>query len=205
MPQLDPEYLTFNYRCQYRGVPGPDHDPGDYPMEWTVSVSADVWDDDDDGGDGEEVHVGDAQFTLVPDAGDIHLFLTLDAVSQELANIGEMLTTERPDLLEIVGPDLLYLSSLRIEPQFRGHDTGHAILTAILATVGRAVGMVVLEPAPVLRDEEGKRVEGVPLEGTPEHAAVQNSLRRYWMDFGFTEATSKYLVLDTTWKYGSQR
>jgi hypothetical protein len=27
MPALGPEYLTFHYNCEYRGVPGPEHDP----------------------------------------------------------------------------------------------------------------------------------------------------------------------------------
>jgi hypothetical protein len=33
MPALDPKYLNFRYNCDYPGVPGPDHDPGDFPMD----------------------------------------------------------------------------------------------------------------------------------------------------------------------------
>jgi hypothetical protein len=29
---------------------------------------------------------------------------------------------------------------------------------------------------------------------------VEDALRRYWTDFGFTQATPKYLVLDTSEK-----
>lgn len=190
MPSLDPEYLTFDYHCHYRGVPSPNHDPEDYPMTWTVSVNATVRDDED--GDGEEVHVGDAQCTIVPDAGDIELFLTLDAVNQELANVAEMLTIERPDLMPAAcmdhGGDLLVLSCLWIEPKFRGHQTGHTILTAILSTVGRAAAMVVLEATPLLSDDD-------PEEGTPEHSAAKAALRRYWASFGFQPAARDYLVL----------
>jgi len=192
MTALDPEYLTFDYRCEYRGIPGTDHDPEDYPMSWTVSVGGTVWKDDDDDSDGEEIHVGDARFSIVPDAGIIDLFDTLDAVDQEMANVAEMLTTERPDLMEAAGMDadgdLLVLSSLWIDPRFRGNRTGHAILKAILATVGRATAMVVLEAAPVLTDDG-------PEEGTPEHAAAKTALRRYWTDYGFRDAAGDYLVL----------
>jgi hypothetical protein len=193
MTALDAEYLTFDYRCHYRGIPGPDHDPEDYPMKWTVSVGGTVGDGEYDDGDGEEVHVGDAHFTVVPDAGIIDLFDTLDAVDQELANVAEMLTIQRPDLMPSAGMeldgDLLVLSSLWIDPKYRGNNAGHDVLRAILATVGRATAMVVLEAAPVLNDDG-------PEEGTPEHAAVKASLRRYWTDFGFREAAGDYLVLD---------
>lgn len=71
MADLVPEYLTFDYRCRYRGIPGAHHDPEDYPMVWTVKVKGTVWDDDDDdGGDGKEVTVGAAQLYMVPDAGN---------------------------------------------------------------------------------------------------------------------------------------
>ncbi|MEV7132151.1 hypothetical protein AB0N24_04600 [Arthrobacter sp. NPDC093128] len=199
MPPLDPEYLTFDYHCHYRGIPGPDHDPEDYPMTWTVSVNATVWDEDDDG-DGEEVHVGDARFTIVPDAGDIELFLTLDAVDQELANVAEMLTVERPDLMPAagmdLGGDLLVLSSLWIEPKFRGHQTGHTVLTAILSTVGRAAAMVILEAAPLLSDD-------APEEDTPQHLAAKTALHRYWTRFGFRSAFRDYLVLNVNDGFGS--
>ena len=57
MPALDAEYLTFHYNCEYRGVPGPDLDPGDFPIDWTVSVTGTDWSDEEDGRD-EDVHVG---------------------------------------------------------------------------------------------------------------------------------------------------
>ena len=64
-------------------------------MFLTVRVKGRVWDDGDDGGDGKEVSVGEAELYIVPDAGIIDLFLTLDAVNQEVANVGEMLTINR--------------------------------------------------------------------------------------------------------------
>jgi hypothetical protein len=37
-----------------------------------------------------------ARLYVVPDAGIIDLFLTLDALNQDVDNIGEMLTVNRP-------------------------------------------------------------------------------------------------------------
>jgi hypothetical protein len=34
-----------------------------------------------------------------------------------------------------------------------------------------------------------------PLEGSPEHTAAKEALRRYWADFGFLGAAGDYLVL----------
>jgi GNAT superfamily N-acetyltransferase len=187
--------MTFDYRCEYRGIPGTDHDVEDYPMNWSVAVDGTVWEEDEAGtpiGDGEEVHVGDARFTVVPDAGLIDLFDTLDAVDQELANVAEMLTIERPDLMTSagmeLGGDLLVLSSLWIDPKYRGHRIGHAVLEAILGTVGRATTLVILQASPAPTNEG-------PEEGSPEHAAAKDALRRYWSDFGFQEAAGDYLVL----------
>ncbi|TSE15041.1 hypothetical protein B1A87_003035 [Arthrobacter sp. KBS0703] len=192
MATIDPDYMTLKYSCEYRGIPSLDHDPSDFPMNWKVSVEATVWADDDEDTDGAEVHVGDARFSIVPDAGMIDLFMTLDAVDQDLANVAEMLTIERPDLMPNagmdLGGDLLVLSSLWIDPQFRGHKIGHAILKAILGTVGRATELVILQAAPVLTDDG-------PQEGSPEHSAAKAALRRYWADFGFQEAGGDYLAL----------
>jgi hypothetical protein len=71
MPALDPEYLTFHYNCEYRGVPGPDHDPGDFPMDWSVSVTGTEWLTMTRMSDGEDVHVGGAFARIVPDAGTL--------------------------------------------------------------------------------------------------------------------------------------
>ncbi|ALV43367.1 hypothetical protein AU252_21170 [Pseudarthrobacter sulfonivorans] len=191
MADLVPEYLTFDYSCRFRGVPGAHHDPEDYPVSWTARVIGTVWDEDDDGGDGTEVTVGEAHLYLVPDAGIIDLFLTLDAVNQEVANVGEMLSLKRPDLIEdmALGGDLLILSSLWISPKFRGNNLGHSFLKAILCTIGRSAAMVILQAAPVLAD-------GAPGEDTPEYEAAKAALRRYWEGFGFQPAAGDYLVLD---------
>jgi GNAT superfamily N-acetyltransferase len=191
MANLVPEYLTFDYNCRFRGVPGVHHDPEDYPVSWTITVSGTVWDEDDDGGDGAEVTVGKAHVYLVPDAGIIDLFLTLDAVNQEVAGVGEMLTLKRPDLIEdmALGGDLLIVSALWIEPEFRGNKLGHAVLKAILGTIGRSAVQVILQAAPALAD--GAREEGIP-----EHEAAKAALRSYWEEFGFRAADEDYLVLD---------
>lgn len=205
MPSLEPDDLSFEYRCVYNGVPGPGHVPDDYPMAWTVSVTA-YGDSDGGSDDGEnDVHVGGAMFYIVPDVPQIDLVKTLDALSQELYNVAHMLVHERPDMLPSLQPDLLYLQSVQVKPEFRGQGLGHTILEAVLATVGRGVGTVVLMPAPILRDDDGRWLEGTPKEDTAEHLRIQESLRRYWMDFGFVPATPMYLALDTSLLYGSQR
>lgn len=116
MATIDPDYMTLKYSCQYRGVPSRDHDPGDFPMDWEVSIDGLAWDEGEEDNDGRDVHVGDARFSIVPDAGMIDLFMTLDAVDQEMANVAEMLTVERPDLMPNagmdLGGDLLIMSSL---------------------------------------------------------------------------------------------
>ncbi|MDE8670395.1 hypothetical protein PY310_17595 [Pseudarthrobacter sp. H3Y2-7] len=191
MAGLVPEYLTFDYSCRFRGVPGVHHDPEDYPVTWSVTAKGTVWDEDDDGADGTEVTVGEARLYLVPDPGIIDLFLTLDAGNPEVAGVGEMLTLKRPDLIEdmVLGGDLLIVSSLWIEPRFRGNKLGHAVLKAILGTIGRSTVQVILQAAPA-------PAEGVPEEGTPEHDAAKAALRRYWEAFGFQQADGDYLVLD---------
>lgn len=191
MADLVPEYLTYDYRCRFRGVPGVRHDPGDYPMFWKVKVKGRVWDDENDGGDGKEVSVGEAELYIVPDAGIIDLFLTLDAVNQEVANVGEMLTINRPDLIRdmSLGGDLLILSGLRVGPKYRGNKLGHAILKAILNTVGRSSTKVILEALPELTDHS-------PMEGSPAYLSGKTALRRYWESFGFQPAHADYLVFD---------
>ncbi|MBT2549733.1 hypothetical protein [Arthrobacter sp. ISL-65] len=192
MATIDPDYMTLKYSCEYRGIPSLDHDPSDFPMDWTVSIDALVWAEGEEDGDGADVHVGDARFVVVPDAGMIDLFMTLEAVDQELANVAEMLTVERPDLMPNagmdLGGDLMVVSSLWIAPEYRGRKLGHAILKAILGTAGRATSLVILQAAPVLADDG-------PVEDSPEHAAAKAALRRYWADFGFLDAAGDYLAL----------
>lgn len=190
---FDPESLTFRYTCEYRGIPGPEHDPSDYPIDWEVSVDGAVYEQDEEGfdiGDGEDVHVGDATVRIVPDAGTIDLIDIMDAVDSEVMAVAEMLFNERPDLIEDLesGGDLLILSSLWVDPRFRGNKIGHTVLKAILGTVGRAAALVVLQAAPVLG-------EGGPEEGTADHEAAKVALRHYWTGFGFEEAAGDYLVL----------
>lgn len=194
MAALDPEYMTLAYSCQYRGVPSLDHDPSDYPMDWTVTIDAPAWAEgnSDDFEDDRRVQVGKAHLSIVPDAGLIDLFDTLDAVDQMLANVGEMLTTERPELMPNagmeLGGDLMVLHSIWIDPRFRGHKLGHKILKAILGTVGRATALVVLQASPVLADDG-------PVEDSQEHTAAKDALRRYWADYGFQPAAGDYLAL----------
>ncbi|SDS42447.1 hypothetical protein SAMN04489743_0042 [Pseudarthrobacter equi] len=191
MEVLLPEYLTFDYRCQFRGRPGVHHDPDDYPLVWNVSVNGRTWDGADDGGDGKEVRVGEAELYVVPDAGIIDLFLTLDAVNPDVAAVGEMLTINRPDLVKelALGGDLLILSKLHVAKEFRTNKLGHEILKAVLSSVGRSASKVILEAVPAPTDN-------APAEGTDGYEAAKASLRRYWESFGFQAAHGDYLVFD---------
>jgi hypothetical protein len=116
----------------------------------------------------------------------------MDAVDSEMMGVAEMLVHEKPQLLQTslrLGGDLLVLSSMSVESRFRGNRTGHAMLRAILGTIGRNTALVILEAAPVMDDD-------APLEGSPQHVAARKKLRRYWMDFGFREAAGDYLYFE---------
>lgn len=92
--------------------------PPPAPKDWTVTIDAPAWAEgnSDDFEDDRRVLVGKAHLSIVPDAGPIDLFDTLEAVDQILANVGEMLTLKRPDLMISagmeLGGDLLVLHSL---------------------------------------------------------------------------------------------
>ena len=74
-------------------------------MDRTVSIDAPAWAEgnNDDFEDDSRGPVGKAYLTTVPDAGLIDLFDTLHADDQMLANVGEMLTVKRPDLMPNAG------------------------------------------------------------------------------------------------------
>ena len=38
--------------------------------------------------------------------------------------------------------------------------------------------------------------DDAPMEGSPQHVAAKEKLRRYWMDFGFREAAGDYLYFE---------
>lgn len=188
MTVIDPEQLTFEYRLRYRGTPGLEHYPRGYPMRWEVTISGTVFKDDGQGG--EEVPVGNAVVEVVPNAGKINLLLARDEPDRELANAAEMLTTERPDLVTENledGGDLMIVSSLEIRPEYRGGRIGYIVLNAIIETVGRSVDLVVARAAPA-------DVQGSPAEGSPEYEKATSTLKGYWQDFGFEEASGDYLV-----------
>jgi GNAT superfamily N-acetyltransferase len=194
---VDPEYLTLSYRLSYLGMPDARESPETYPLEWHIDIHATVFPDDDS--DGEEHSVGSAVIYTILKAGRIDLFHTLDAVDQELASFGELLDVMRPDLLDEaglkdLGGDLMILSSLLINPDYRGQWLGHHVLWAVLATIGRSVALVALRAAPLLEDDG-------PEEGTPEHETAKAQLRSYWETFGFVpvlqDELGDYLVYFT--------
>ncbi len=189
MTVIDPELLTFEYRLQYRGVPGMEHVPRDYPMRWEVTVSA-AGLNGAGGAEGEMVQVGHAVVRVVPKAGMINLFVTTDGADAEMAHIAQMLTTERPDLvteyLQDRG-DLMIVSALEILPEYRGDRMGYTILHAILETVGRSVDLVVVHAVPANSEDS-------PAEGTPEYEQATSTLKAYWQDFGFDEAAGEYMA-----------
>ncbi|MFE4542682.1 hypothetical protein [Arthrobacter sp. NPDC056727] len=185
MTVIDPESLFFEYKLRYRGTPGLEHDPVDYPLRWDVAVSCPL---PTPGGDAER-QLGSAVVQVVPKAGMINLFLTTGKSDPEMGKAVEMLTTDRPDLIREYlqdGGDLMIVSSLEISPEYRGGRTGYSVLNAIVETVGRSVNLVVVHAAP-----DG---EGSPAPDSPEYEEAKSALRAYWQDFGFEEATRDYLV-----------
>jgi hypothetical protein len=186
MTVFDPESLFFEYKLRYRGTPGLDHEPSDYPLRWEVAVSCPS---PTPGGD-EERQLGSAVVQVVPKAGMINLFLTTGKADREMAKAVEMLTVDRPDLIREYlqdGGDLMIVSSLEIFPEYRGGRTGYSVLNAIVETVGRSVNLVVVHAAPT----DG---EGSSPEDSPAYDEAKSALRAYWKDFGFEDATGDYLV-----------
>lgn len=197
MTVIDPELLIFEYRLRYRGVPGPEHVPRDYPMRWEITVttaggkavSSDTRQDDGTAAR-EEVPVGNAVVQIVPKAGMINLFVTTDGADPEMKQIAEVLTAERPDLVSEHlqdGGDLMIVSTLEILPEYRGGRIGYTVLHAIVETVGRAVDLVVVHAVPAAGD-------GSPPEGSAEYEEAKAALKAYWQDFGFEEAAGEYLA-----------
>ncbi|WP_234753511.1 hypothetical protein [Arthrobacter ramosus] len=188
-PMIEPRDLTFKCRLHYKGIPGVDHDPEDYPLRWVVKIST-VVHVDDRTDEGEEIDVGEAVFVIVPDAGLIDLLGTLSAVNQELADVAEMLIAKRPDLVDFglgIGGDLMWISSIEVVPEFRGQKLGHEILRAALRTIGRATTLVVLRAAPLPTNNGAKN-------HTRENDIAKVSLAKYWKDFGFIPADGDYMV-----------
>ena len=201
MTVIDPELLTFEYKLRYRGVPGMEHVPRDYPMRWEITVTtsggtpgsaAGAEDSAHQGGaaEGGEVPVGNAVVQVVPKAGMINLFVTTDGADPDMARIAEMLTAERPDLVTEYlqdGGDLMIVSTLEILPEYRGGRMGYTVLHAIVETVGRSVDLVVVHAVPAAGD-------GSPPEGSAEYEEAKAMLKAYWQDFGFEEAAGEYLA-----------
>jgi hypothetical protein len=189
MTVIDPELLTFEYKLRYRGVPGMEHVPRDYPMRWEITVSA-AGETGDGAEEEAEVPVGNAVVQVVPKAGMINLFVTTDGADPEMARIAEMLTTERPDLVTEYlqdGGDLMIVSTLEILPEYRGGRIGYQVLHAIVETVGRSVDLVVVHAVPA---DSG----GSPAKGSAEYEEATATLKAYWQDFGFEEAAGEYLA-----------
>jgi hypothetical protein len=197
MTVIDPELLIFEYRLRYRGVPGPEHVPRDYPMRWEITVttaggtagSSDARQDDGTA-EGEEVPVGNAVVQIVPKAGMINLFATTDGADPEMRQIADMLTAERPDLVTEHlqdGGDLMIVSTLELLPEYRGGKMGYTVLHAIVETVGRSVDLVVVHAVPAAGG-------GSPPEGSAEYEEAKATLKAYWQDFGFEEAAGEYLA-----------
>jgi hypothetical protein len=197
MTVIDPESLIFEYRLRYRGVPGPEHVPRDYPMRWEITVttasgSAGSPDtrQDDGTAEGHEVPVGSAVVQIVPKAGTINLFVTTDGADAGMTEIADMLTGERPDLVSEYlqdGGDLMIVSTLEILPEYRGGRMGYTVLHAIVETVGRSVDLVVVHAVPAAGS-------GSPPEGSAEYEEAKTTLKAYWQDFGFEEASGEYLA-----------
>ena len=188
MGLLEPKDLIFEFSMRRLGPEALRDIPEEYAHHWRVKVTGRQFDEDAD--EVDEVTVGSAEAYVIPDAaGQRDLFLTLDAHSQDLADVGEMLQVVRPDLLEALaeswGRDLLYVSYIELEPGHRGRGLGQAVLEGILDGVGRYAGLVVLEAAPLL--------DGAVEEGSLLHRSAKRSLARYWSAAGFEKADGDWM------------
>ena len=99
---------------------------------------------------------------VVPKAGMINLFVTTDGADPDMAQIAEMLTAERPDLVTEYlqdGGDLMIVSTLEILPEYRGGRMGYTVLHAIVETVGRSVDLVVVHAVPAASDGSPRRAQ----------------------------------------------
>jgi hypothetical protein len=196
------DYLRLTYALNYPAKPNPYDRPEVYPQGWRIKA---IIDDDEESNFGDAPRdddggflVGEALVYVVPDIDRIDLFDTLDAHSGETAPFAEALhlTGGQPprslgatlDDIPLEG-DLVILSSLFVEPLFRGHRAGHEILRGILRTIGRNAAVVMLRAAPVLSGE-------VEEEGSPAHQAASEALARYWAAAGFRPLWRDYMVLD---------
>ncbi|MCH6472523.1 hypothetical protein [Sinomonas terrae] len=189
MGLLEPKDLVFEFSMRRLGPEALRDIPEEYAHHWRVKITGRQLDEDFD--EVDEVTVGDAEAYVIPDAaGQRDLFLTLDAHSQDLADVGEMLQIIRPDLLEALaeswGRDLLYVSYIELDRAHRGRGLGKAVLEGILDGVGRYVGLVVLEAAPLPGDDAAE-------EGSLLHRSAKRSLARYWSAAGFEKADGDWM------------
>jgi GNAT superfamily N-acetyltransferase len=82
----------------------------------------------------------------------VRAFDIFDAHSQELADLAPHVIDEDGELIpDVVGgfQDILYMSQMDVDEQWRNRGLGTRALRYLIKTVGRAAGVVVLKPWPV--------------------------------------------------------
>jgi GNAT superfamily N-acetyltransferase len=175
MIAVEPGDLTYEYRLRYRGVPSPLQEFKNHPLRWEVNVALTP-----DRGTPTPT-VASATAYLVPDAGLIDLAAALELAAENLDEIQVVLSAQ-PDLMRDLGMyadggDLMVVTALTVERDYRGQALGHHVVNALLETVGRAVRLTVLKATLGLGAEEtlGAREDTDPVD----------SQRTYWENFGF--------------------
>jgi hypothetical protein len=193
------EWMRLTYALDYPARPDSWQRPEDYPQSWGVRayVDADIIEADDDtlAADAQgRVTVAEAHVYVIPEVGDVNLFETLDAHSAELAQFAEafMAAGSDPSQLSIEGEpvlegDLMIVSWMSVQPQFRGHRAGHQVLKAILGAIGRGTAVTVLHAAPGLNDDTD--------EGSLKHRRECRALAKYWGEVGFRPLHHNFMVL----------
>lgn len=194
------KYMRLTYSLTQLAMDRQESGPEDYPQEWSIEAFIEDYDgnfpDLPHNHDGA-IKIGEAALCVVPDVGDISLFMTLDAIDSETFGFAEALIAAgspargRGIVLngESIDGDLVLLSSVHVIPEFRGHRVGHAILQGALRVIGRNAGLVMLQAAPVLSD-------GDAAEGSLAHKRVSRALVRYWGELGFRVLNDGYMVLE---------
>ena len=193
------QWMRMAYALDYPARPDSWERPEDYPQSWSVRayIEADILETDDDTFDVDaqgQITVAEAHVYVIPDVGDINFFDTLDAHSAELARFAEafIVAGSEPGRLSIGGEpvldgDLMIVTWVCVQPQFRGHRAGHQVLKAIYDTIGRGSVVTVLQAAPGLKD--GTK------EGSAKHRMECRGLAKYWSELGFSSLDGNIMVM----------
>lgn len=160
------------------------------------SVGAHLLEEDDPEGPGERI--GWAHFVVVDvrglrDAGE-HPYHAMDAESGDLETVAAVLLTSEPEEFDDYGADLelvhplgrlLVLDRARVDPGYRGHGLGPAMVAVGLDELLPGCAVAACIPAPTEGDREG-----------PARKTAVEKLGRLWSTVGFEPFRDDVWILD---------